>query len=74
MTSLASTPAILELRPVEAGQRSGLGRGRLKLLPTGDGWSLIGPDGAIAFRALGTRARRDCLEFARAHGVLAVFS
>ena len=74
MTSLASTPPVLELRAVDARERSALGGGRFRLLPTSDGWSLVGPDGAVAFRGLGARARRECLEFARAHGVLAVFS
>ena len=45
-----------------------------RLRPTGDGWSLIRPDGAIAFHGLGVSGRRRCLEFAREHGVLAVFS
>lgn len=46
----------------------------LRLLPSGDGWSLIGSDGRLVFKALGPRGRRRCLEFARAHGVLALFS
>lgn len=46
----------------------------LKLLPTGDGWALVGPDGKVVFDALGTGGRRRCLEFARARGVLAVLS
>jgi hypothetical protein len=49
-------------------------RVRLRLLPSGDGWSLVGPDGELVFQALGTGGRRQCLEFARAHGVLAVLS
>jgi hypothetical protein len=46
----------------------------LRLLPSGDGWSLVGPDGELVFHALGVHGRRHCLEFARAEGVLAVFS
>jgi hypothetical protein len=46
----------------------------LKLLPSGDGWSLVGPNGELVFEALGTRGRRECLEYARARGVLAIFS
>jgi hypothetical protein len=47
---------------------------RLRLLPTGDGWSLIGPDGELVFHGLGLSGRRQCLEFAREHGALAVLS
>jgi hypothetical protein len=47
---------------------------RLRLRQTDDGWSLLGPDGEIVFRAMGDRARRRCLEFARGTGVLAVIS
>jgi hypothetical protein len=47
---------------------------RLKLMPSGDGWSLLTPDGEVVFHALGTRARRRCLEVAQAKGVLAVLS
>lgn len=42
----------------------------LTLLETEDGWSLVDPDGKLAFRGLGTAARQQCLEFAREHGVL----
>ncbi len=45
-----------------------------RLMPTGDGWSLIRPDGGVAFRGLGVSGRRRCLEFARELGVLVVFS
>jgi hypothetical protein len=74
MTSLAHSSTPFELRtfkalPIDAG-----GSRRLKLLPSGDGWSLVGPSGELVFEALGTRGRRECLEYARAHGVLAIFS
>lgn len=46
---------------------------RLKLRPTEDGWSLIAADGRIVYRGFGLKARRECLEFARDHGVPAVF-
>jgi hypothetical protein len=42
------------------------------LRPSADGWSLLGPDGEVLFRGLGTGARRQCLEQARELGVLAV--
>jgi hypothetical protein len=69
MTSLAHAPAEVELRPLEKTDA----RIRLRLLPSGEGWSLVTPEGKLVFRALGTRARRQCLEFARTHGVLALF-
>jgi hypothetical protein len=47
---------------------------RIRLLPSGDGWSLVGPDGSLLFYGLGHQGRRKCLEWARARGVLAVFS
>jgi hypothetical protein len=46
----------------------------LKLLPTGDGWALIGQDGKVVFEALGTDGRHQCLDFARRRGVLGVLS
>ncbi len=45
---------------------------RLRLLPSGDGWSLIGEDGRLVFSALGIGGRRRCLEYAQAHGVVAL--
>lgn len=47
---------------------------RLRLVPSGDGWALLTPDGELIFHALGTVGRRRCLEFARARGVIAVLS
>ncbi len=47
---------------------------RLRLLPSGDGWSLVEPDGALVFSALGLDGRRRCLEFAQAAGVVALAS
>ncbi len=74
MSSLAHIPAAFEIRALGAPRTRAEGHGPVKLLPSGDGWSLVGPDGELLFQALGTRGRRACLEFARAHGVLAVFS
>jgi hypothetical protein len=74
MTSLAFTAAGAELHTHDA-QRAGTRPGaRLKLLPSGDGWSLVTPEGELAFRALGLQGRRRCLEFAQARGVLVVSS
>ena len=74
MSSLAHSPASISIRTgshrrVEAHRAIGL-----RLLPTGDGWSLVTADGDLVFQALGTRGRRECLEFAQANSVLAVFS
>lgn len=46
----------------------------LRLVPCDGGWSLVGPDGGLMFHAPGIRGRRRCLQFARAHGVLTLFS
>ncbi len=70
MNALAHKPAAFEVR---LGDKPATGR-RLILLPTEDGWSLVGANGELAFRGLGTSGRRECLEFAREHGVLWVLS
>ncbi|MBV8733644.1 MAG: hypothetical protein JO321_02635 [Solirubrobacterales bacterium] len=46
----------------------------LKLRATSDGWALVGQDDEVVFLATGPRARQECLEFAREHGVLALSS
>jgi hypothetical protein len=56
------------------GPRSLSWAARLRLLPSGDGWSLVGPDGALVFSALGLGGRRRCLEFAQSAGVIALAS
>lgn len=47
---------------------------RLWLRATDDGWSLLDPSGQVLFHGLGQASRRECLEFARSRGVLAVLS
>ncbi len=47
---------------------------QLRLLPTGDGGSLLTPDGRVVFWALGANWRQQCLDFARVHGVLVLYS
>jgi hypothetical protein len=47
---------------------------RFQLVPSEDGWSLVGPHGELVIREHGTASRQRCLEAARARGVLAVFS
>jgi hypothetical protein len=49
-------------------------RSRLRLLPSGDGWSVLSGDGQLLFSALGPSARQRCLEFAYADGTLALVS
>ena len=73
MTSLAHISATPQIRAF-ALPADTTGSVRLRLLPSGDGWSLVGTDGKVVFQALGTGGRRECLKFAHARGVLAVFS
>ena len=47
---------------------------RLWLRATDDGWSLLDPSGKVLFGGFGQSSRRECLEFARSRGVLAVLS
>jgi hypothetical protein len=42
------------------------------LRATGDGWSLITPDGDEMFHAVGIAGRHEALEFAHDHDVLVV--
>ena len=46
---------------------------RHHLVPTEDGWSLVGPHGELVVSEHGVAARQRCLEAARARGILAVF-
>lgn len=72
MTAIAHTRAAIDLH---AGVRLADGPpGRLWLRATGDGWSLLDPSGKVLFSGLGQSSRRQCLEFARRRGVLAVLS
>ena len=45
---------------------------QLRLLPNGDGWSLVTLDGELVFSSLGTGGRRECLNYAATHGVVAL--
>jgi hypothetical protein len=60
-------PRRLASNPVIAAGSDAL---RLRLLPSGDGWSLVDVDGELVFSAVGLSGRRRCLEFARAEGVI----
>jgi hypothetical protein len=73
MTALAHIPTAFEIRG-GAGVLAGEHPERFILRATGDGWSLLGPGGEVVFHGLGRRGRHECLEFARDHGVLSVFS
>jgi hypothetical protein len=74
MARSAHTTVAFEIHRLgAAGARANAGAG-LKLLPSADGWSLVGPQGELVYQALGTAGRRRCPEYARAHGVLAVYS
>lgn len=74
VSSLAHRPAAFAIHVAEPRRlRRALRRYPL-LAPTEDGWSLVGPTGELLFRGSGMRGRRECLEFARDHGIVAVMS
>jgi hypothetical protein len=72
-TSDRRPPAFAILTATKPGVRRAA-PGHLILRATDDGWSLIGPEGEVVFRARGVGGRHQCLEFAHAHGSIAVFS
>lgn len=72
MTATAHKPAAFELRLGREALHRKAAAQRYWLRATEDGWSLLAPSGKILFRGLGQASRRECLEFARAAGVLAV--
>lgn len=74
MSSFAHQPAAFAIRTADPARTQTRIAGSLSLRGTEDGWSLIAADGEVVFRALGVGGRRQCLEFARARGVLAVLS
>jgi hypothetical protein len=45
---------------------------QLTLRATEGGWSMLDASGAVVFRRPGPAGRRECLEFARALGVLSI--
>ena len=72
MSSVAHSSTAPEIRAIE---RLGANvRIHLRLVQTGDGWALTADDGQVVFEAPGTSGRRNCLEFARTRGVLAIRS
>lgn len=76
MSAISHRPAAFELRTrVEKRERdAGAATQRLSLRATGDGWSLLAPNGQVLFRGFGLAGRRQCLEFARRLGALTVSS
>jgi hypothetical protein len=50
------------------------GARQLRLVASGDGWSLVSLEGEPVFSAAGLRGRRCCLEFAQNRGVVALVS
>jgi hypothetical protein len=50
------------------------GARHLRLVASGDGWSLVSLEGEPVFSADGLRGRRCCLEFAHDRGVVALVS
>lgn len=74
MTNVATTPPPVGVGIPARERVPDPARERMRLLPTDDGWSLVGPDDELVFAARGRRGRRRCLAFARAHGVLRLTS
>jgi hypothetical protein len=72
MASSSTVERSLEVLASVAISRPGTVPPRLRLLPSGDGWSLVSVEGELVFSALGISGRRRCLEFARAQGVVAL--
>ncbi len=74
MSAIAHRSAAFEVRQGAEGRVRGATAPLVSLRPTEDGWSLLGANGELIFRGLGAGARRECLEYARRLGVLAVLS
>jgi hypothetical protein len=74
MFSLAPAPRSLRLAELPAVRARAASWPRCRLVPAGDGWSLVTGDEHVLFEADGPDGRRRCLEFARARGALAVFT
>ena len=73
--SSRGTPQARRRRLCDDSAPDPVGRARtLRLLPSGDGWSLVTLDGELVYSALGLSGRRRCLEFAQAEVVLALVS
>jgi hypothetical protein len=74
MTSLTLSNTRARSRSLASGPIGSPGGGarRLRLLPSGDGWSLVTVDGDLVVSALGVSGRRRCLEFAQAEDVVAL--
>jgi hypothetical protein len=73
MSLLADRTAALESRGLRAPSRLA-DAVALRLTPSAGGWALRAADGRLVVNASGSNGRRRCLEFARAHGALVVFS
>ena len=74
MSAIAHKPAAFALRLAKRPNVETATPGYLRLRPSQDGWSLISNAGDVVFHGLGPRGRRECLEYARAHGIVAVLS
>ena len=67
-------PSASKARSSDASRHGLGGHVRVRLVKSAEGWSLVSPAGESVFQASGKHARRRCLEFARAEGVLALLS
>lgn len=70
MRAAIPTTSTTALHPV----RHHIGLETGTLLPSEDGWSLVGPRGELLCRGLGLASRRQCLEKARELGITTVLS
>jgi hypothetical protein len=71
MTTFDYHPAAIKLSAADLQSAAG---GCLLLRPTGDGWSLMTPDGEVIYRGFGLDSRRRCLELAVERGAATVLS
>lgn len=72
MTLRAPKPLMTSIRPRRRGPESGAPPTSLILRATPRGCALMNMHGEVVFHADGIRGRRECLEYARRHGVLAL--
>jgi hypothetical protein len=74
VATFAPNSAAVELHTSHRTRAAHRATSQLLLRPTEDGWSLLTPDGGLVLRGFGLGSRRQCLQYARALGVLTVAS
>lgn len=71
-TATVHRPSVVRVPHARA--RTPTDRERVLLVPGLGGWSLVSTTGEVLVQRLGAGARRACLEYARAAGILAILS